>query len=148
MFGFGSPPRCITADFVRPLLFCREGAPIRQRLSAQRRSAGRLVICRKTNWRTCLDAHINARSHIVCASNSGWSCFRPAKTEGGNDCIRCACSKTLTTHNFYHSALSSKVRETPTGTWAELIVFRNKAQRLGYQSLATVALVAWEWPQR
>jgi hypothetical protein len=60
----------------------------------------------------------------------------------------CAFEPALTTHNFFQTAHSSKVRETPTGTWAELIVFRSKAQRLGYQSLATVALVAWEWLQR
>ena len=36
--------------------FC-QAHTIRQRPSAQCRNAGRPVICRKTNWKTCLDAH-------------------------------------------------------------------------------------------
>jgi hypothetical protein len=39
-------------------------------------------------------------------------------------------------------------KETPTATWEELIIFRNEATRLGYGSLATAALTAWEWLQR
>lgn len=38
--------------------------------------------------------------------------------------------------------------ETPTATWEELGIFRTEAQRLGYGSLATAALTAWEWLQR
>ena len=40
------------------------------------------------------------------------------------------------------------VRETPTAIWDELLTFRSKARELGYHSLATAALVAWEWLQR
>ena len=40
------------------------------------------------------------------------------------------------------------VRETPTATWDELVTFRGKASDLGFHSLATAALVAWEWLQR
>lgn len=40
------------------------------------------------------------------------------------------------------------VRETPTATWDELVAFRAKANELGYRSIATAALVAWEWLQR
>ena len=40
------------------------------------------------------------------------------------------------------------VRETPTATWEELIAFRAAARKLGYGSVATAALVAWEWLQR
>jgi hypothetical protein len=39
-------------------------------------------------------------------------------------------------------------RETPTATWDELIAFRAKAKELGYGSIATAALAAWEWLQR
>lgn len=39
-------------------------------------------------------------------------------------------------------------RETPTATWDELQAFRTKAVELGYQSIATAALVGWEWLQR
>ena len=39
-------------------------------------------------------------------------------------------------------------RETPTATWEELLAFRAKAKELGYSSVATGALAAWEWLQR
>jgi hypothetical protein len=38
--------------------------------------------------------------------------------------------------------------QTPTATWDELTRFRAKANELGYRSLATAALLAWEWVQR
>jgi hypothetical protein len=44
--------------------------------------------------------------------------------------------------------LRSSDRETPTATYAELEAFRAKAVELGYPSLATAALLAWEWLQR
>jgi hypothetical protein len=40
------------------------------------------------------------------------------------------------------------VRETPTATWEELIAFRAAARKLGYVSVSTAALLAWEWLQR
>lgn len=40
------------------------------------------------------------------------------------------------------------IRETPTATWDELVAFRAKAAELGYSSIATAALAAWEWLQR
>jgi hypothetical protein len=39
-------------------------------------------------------------------------------------------------------------RETPTATWDELVAFRMAAKKLGYSSVATAALLAWEWLQR
>ncbi|GAA3849427.1 hypothetical protein AFIC_001016 [[Pseudomonas] carboxydohydrogena] len=39
-------------------------------------------------------------------------------------------------------------KETPTATWDELVAFREKAKALGYHSIATAALTAWEWLQR
>jgi len=39
-------------------------------------------------------------------------------------------------------------RETPTATWDELLTFRSRAIELGHRSIATSALVAWEWLQR
>jgi hypothetical protein len=39
-------------------------------------------------------------------------------------------------------------RETPTATWDELTTFRSKARELGFGSLATAALMTWEWLQR
>ncbi|WP_128932598.1 hypothetical protein [Bradyrhizobium zhanjiangense] len=40
------------------------------------------------------------------------------------------------------------VRQMPTATWEELVAFRSEAKRQGYHSLATAALLAWEWLQR
>ena len=40
------------------------------------------------------------------------------------------------------------VRETPTATWEELAAFRVAAKKLGYYSVATAALLTWEWLQR
>ena len=45
-------------------------------------------------------------------------------------------------------ACKSSDRETPTATFAELQAFRAKAVELGYPSLATAALIGWEWLQR
>jgi hypothetical protein len=39
-------------------------------------------------------------------------------------------------------------RETPTAAWDELTTFRSKARELGFGSLATAALMTWEWLQR
>jgi hypothetical protein len=39
-------------------------------------------------------------------------------------------------------------RETPTATWDELVAFREAAKKLGYNSVATAALLSWEWLQR
>ena len=49
---------------------------------------------------------------------------------------------------FSAMGLESSDRETPTATFAELQVFRAKAIEMGLQSLATAALIAWEWLQR
>lgn len=37
---------------------------------------------------------------------------------------------------------------TPTATWDELVAFRAAATRLDYRSIATAALLSWEWLQR
>jgi len=39
-------------------------------------------------------------------------------------------------------------RETPTATWDELVAFKMAAKKLGYGSVGTAALLAWEWLQR
>jgi len=49
---------------------------------------------------------------------------------------------------FAKMGLHSSDRETPTATFAELQAFRAKASALGFPSLATAALLAWEWLQR
>jgi hypothetical protein len=49
---------------------------------------------------------------------------------------------------FAQMGLHSSTRETPTATLAELQAFRAKAIEMRYPSLATAALVAWEWLPR
>jgi hypothetical protein len=49
---------------------------------------------------------------------------------------------------FAQMGLISSDRETPTATFDELKAFRAKAVEMGYPSLATAALAAWEWLQR
>jgi hypothetical protein len=49
---------------------------------------------------------------------------------------------------FAAMGLVSSDRETPTATFAELRSFRAKAIEMGLPSLATAALIGWEWWQR
>jgi hypothetical protein len=49
---------------------------------------------------------------------------------------------------FAQMGLRSTNRTTPTATYAELQSFRAKAIAMGLPSLATAALIAWEWLQR
>jgi hypothetical protein len=49
---------------------------------------------------------------------------------------------------FAQMGLEGSDRETPTATYAELQAFRAKAIDMGVPSLATAALIAWEWLQR
>jgi hypothetical protein len=49
---------------------------------------------------------------------------------------------------FARMGLRSSDRETPTATYEDLVAFRGKAADLGLSSLATAALIGWEWLQR
>ncbi|WP_316192742.1 hypothetical protein [Bradyrhizobium sp. SZCCHNRI1029] len=49
---------------------------------------------------------------------------------------------------FSQMGLRSSNRETPTAAYEELVAFRTKAVELGLPSLATAALIGWEWLQR
>jgi hypothetical protein len=49
---------------------------------------------------------------------------------------------------FEKMGLQSTSRETPFATFAELQAFRSKAVEMGYQSIATGALIGWEFLQR
>ena len=49
---------------------------------------------------------------------------------------------------FAQMGLRSSDRETPTATYDELIAFRAKAVEWASPSLATAALIGWEWLQR
>ena len=49
---------------------------------------------------------------------------------------------------FAAMGLKSSTRQTPTATYQELQAFRTKAIEMGLPSLATAALIGWEWLQR
>jgi hypothetical protein len=49
---------------------------------------------------------------------------------------------------FAAMGLESSDSETPTATLDELQAFRAKAIEMGFPSLATAALIGWEWLQR
>jgi hypothetical protein len=49
---------------------------------------------------------------------------------------------------FAQMGLRSSDRETPTATFEELQIFRAKAVEMDLSSLATAALIGWEWLQR
>jgi hypothetical protein len=53
-----------------------------------------------------------------------------------------------TVNPFARMGLQSSDRETPTATLVELQAFRAKATEMGFPSLATAALIGWEWLQR
>jgi hypothetical protein len=57
-------------------------------------------------------------------------------------------SKVPLANPFAAMGLKSSDRETPTAAYAELQAFRAQAVKLGHPSLATAALIAWEWLQR
>ena len=49
---------------------------------------------------------------------------------------------------FAQMGLKSSDRKTPTATYEDLQAFRAKAVEMGLPSLATAALISWEWLQR
>jgi hypothetical protein len=65
-----------------------------------------------------------------------------------NVCARRNPGKLPLVNPFAQMGLRSSDRETPTATYDELIAFRTKAAEMGLSSLATAALIGWEWLQR
>lgn len=65
-----------------------------------------------------------------------------------NICARRNPGKLPPVNPFATMGLRSSDRETPTATFAELQSFRSKAVEMGLPSLATGALIGWEWLQR
>ena len=65
-----------------------------------------------------------------------------------NICARRNPGKLPLVNPFAQMGLRSSDRETPTATFEELQAFRTKAKELGLPSLATGALIGWEWLQR
>jgi hypothetical protein len=65
-----------------------------------------------------------------------------------NVCARRNPGKLPLVNPFAQMGLHSSDRQTPTATYDELQTFRAKAQEMGLPSLATGALIGWEWLQR
>jgi hypothetical protein len=65
-----------------------------------------------------------------------------------NICARRNPGKLPLINPFAQMGLRSSDRETPTATYEELQSFRTKAKAMGLPSLATGALIGWEWLQR
>jgi hypothetical protein len=65
-----------------------------------------------------------------------------------NVCARRNPGKLPLVNPFAQMGLRSSDRETPTATYEELVAFRAKAVELRLSSLATAALIGWEWLQR
>lgn len=65
-----------------------------------------------------------------------------------NICARRNPGKLPLVNPFAQMGLRSSDREAPTATFEELQAFRVKAKELGLPSLATGALIGWEWLQR
>jgi hypothetical protein len=65
-----------------------------------------------------------------------------------NVASRCNPGKVPLVNPFARMGLKSSDRPTPTATYTELQAFRAKAIAMGLPSLATAALIAWEWLQR
>jgi hypothetical protein len=65
-----------------------------------------------------------------------------------NICARRNPGKLSHVNPFAQMGLKSSDRETPTATVEELRTFRAKAKAMGLHSLATAALLGWEWLQR
>jgi hypothetical protein len=65
-----------------------------------------------------------------------------------NICARRNPGKLPLVNPFAKMGLRSSDRETPTATYEELVAFRAKAVELELPSLATAALIGWEWLQR
>jgi hypothetical protein len=65
-----------------------------------------------------------------------------------NVCARRNPGKLPLVNPFAQMGLTSSNRETPTATGDELKAFRTKAKEMELHSLATAALIGWEWLQR
>jgi hypothetical protein len=76
-------------------------------------------------------------NHAMKTSRRAWNVVSRAKP-----------GKVPTVNPFAKMGLIASDRETPTATYAELQAFPAKAIEMGLSSLATAALVAWEFLQR
>jgi hypothetical protein len=89
------------------------------------------------------DGNVVERERRTTVNHAMKSCRR-----AWNVCARRNPSKLPLVNPFAKMGLQSSDRETPTATYEELFAFRAKAVEMGLSSLATAALIGWEWLQR
>jgi hypothetical protein len=83
------------------------------------------------------------RERLTTANHAMKTCRR-----AWNVCGRRNPGKVPLVNPFARMGLKSSDRETPTATFADLRAFHARAIEMGHPSLATAALLAWEWLQR
>jgi hypothetical protein len=89
------------------------------------------------------DGNMVERERRTTVNHAMKSCRR-----AWNVCGRRNPGKLPIVNPFAKMGLRSSDRETPTATYDELLAFRAKAVELRLSSLATAALIGWEWLQR
>jgi hypothetical protein len=99
----------------------------------------RLLILKTTDK----DGNVVERERRTTINHAMKSCRR-----AWNICARRNPGKLPLVNPFAQMGLRSSDRETPTAIYDELIAFRTKAVEMGLSSLATAALIGWEWLQR
>ena len=92
---------------------------------------------------TDADGNVTVRERRTTVNHAMKTCRR-----AWNIAARRNPSKVPALNPFAQMGLRSSDRETPTATYTELQAFRVKAIELGHPSLATAALISWEWLQR
>jgi hypothetical protein len=92
---------------------------------------------------TDADGNVVERERRTTVNHAMKSCRR-----AWNICARRNPGKLPLVNPFAQMGLRSSDRETPTATYDELLAFRAKAVELRLSSLATAALIGWEWLQR
>jgi hypothetical protein len=92
---------------------------------------------------TDAEGHIVERERRTTVNHAMKSCRR-----AWNVCARRNPGQLPLVNPFAKMGLRSSDRETPTATYDELIAFRAEAVKKGLASLATAALIGWEWLQR
>lgn len=99
----------------------------------------KLLILRTTD----ADGNVVGRERRTTINHAMKSCRR-----AWNVVVRRHPGKLPLVNPFAQMGLRSSDRETPTATYDDLLAFRVKAIEVGLSSLATAALIGWEWLQR
>ena len=99
----------------------------------------KLLVVKETN----ADGNLIERERRTTVNHAMKSCRR-----AWNVARRRNPDKVPTLNPFAQMGLESSDRETPTAGYAELQSFRKQAVEMGLPSLATAALIGWEWLQR